>query len=547
MKIILLVLCAAAALSSSESYILRPQPVNVYYGVPRFQRGKSSTEYGRFTVIINKNPKTEEELKSLPDSRAVLDWAMKNGQYITENEIFKDKPQMLTFINGEKAKNRVFYTPGLNLRERLRRRRRQILEHKYPTAREMVLSRSQRAVPFLLPIFGVFGSITLFLAIYLPYQSDHSYLYNNNGLVNAGYLLTHEEERTRDITPAEMHLIEIINDNSKFEKQFIDGLSFDYFAFNRMHRAQLIQAAKEDKEKERAATKDAQNKQSDVSYYWHFNSNSGQGHFLNGVVNSHGNQPPTTPRPTPPTRRTPAPKLDLGNQKNRKRPAAAEVITLDDSDEQLDDTITLGDSDDEQNKSVVYIGNSDDSEIEILSPGVTPTPPPSGLPYGITPAPANIYDNPVPGPSSRNNNPVWPSAASSAVELVSWSVPEQLDQQVQEHHRARISATAILPRSRLGPTQTRASFIWTETVFTTSRRGIQTLDVFGLIWASGPILNSCTIDSFLSYIIIRNRYLQPNFAERYFLSRSSVVENSLRQILDMSREWRAPLKFHGGS
>ena len=373
MKIILLVLCAAAALSSSESYILRPQPVNVYYGVPRFQRGKSSTEYGRFTVIINKNPKTEEELKSLPDSRAVLDWAMKNGQYITENEIFKDKPQMLTFINGEKAKNRVFYTPGLNLRERLRRRRRQILEHKYPTAHEMVLSRSQRAVPFLLPIFGVFGSITLFLAIYLPYQSDHSYLYNNNGLVNAGYLLTHEEERTRDITPAEMHLIEIINDNSKFEKQFIDGLSFDYFAFNRMHRAQLIQAAKEDKEKERAATKDAQNKQSDVSYYWHFNSNSGQGHFLNGVVNSHGNQPPTTPRPTPPTRRTPAPKLDLGNQKNRKRPAAAEVITLDDSDEQLDDTITLGDSDDEQNKSVVYIGNSDDSEIEILSPGVTPT------------------------------------------------------------------------------------------------------------------------------------------------------------------------------
>ena len=108
-----------------------------------------------------------------------------------------------------------------------------------------------------------------------------------------------------------MHLIEIINDNSKFEKQFIDGLSFDYFAFNRMHRAQLIQAAKEDKEKERAATKDAQNKQSDVSYYWHFNSNSGQGHFLNGVVNSHGNQPPTTPRPTPPTRRTPAEKLDL--------------------------------------------------------------------------------------------------------------------------------------------------------------------------------------------------------------------------------------------
>ena len=184
MKIILLVLCAAAALSSSESYILRPQPVNVYYGVPRFQRGKSSTKYGRFTVIINKNPKTEEELKSLPDSRAVLDWAMKNGQYITENEIFKDKPQMLTFINGEKAKNRVFYTPGLNLRERLRRRRRQILEHKYPTAHEMVLSRSQRAVPFLLTIFGVFGSIKLFLAIYLPYQSDHLYLYNNNGLYN---------------------------------------------------------------------------------------------------------------------------------------------------------------------------------------------------------------------------------------------------------------------------------------------------------------------------------------------------------------------------
>ena len=588
-----LVLCMVWC-SISEARIHRP--IHVYYETykPDHRPGKPEIEYGRFTALIANGTNTDV-LAKMKSSKEALMWAAEHAYEVGNHFVYKTQQEMIKAMKLDESSSLTFYSPGVKLQGRLSRRRRQVLEHKYPK----VLNRTERRGtqvsynnhrdkrflqvllnPVVIDIIWAgLGTSVLFCAIYIPtvdYNTPHS----------AGYLLaTGILDKKRPPTKSETSLFNLVKFNEEYERNLTFALAVERTTFNAYHNRSGRGQQRKSKVQQvsRGQSSDAA-----VSYSWRYASNKG-----NFLASSGNNGPPTQP-PRPPTKPTPLPALVIldDEEDNNDKEDNDDILVLElskkgskrpcpppqcSSNKKIKTSVAA-------NQEIEVINLDDSFDADVLEmPAAAPVA--AAAPIAAA-APANPVFAVLSSSSSESESTqmerqeelqnhirdnqfqlnfgdqfilvTWDIPAhledvhyqerprniadqreahpisGSTYEHMSWPLDTEINIPVEQGRQTMIRATVSYPASALSPQHRRQVEYNLRTVDLPSyRQGRDTLSQWiGLTWYTPSVMNSCNMDSFFTYMLLRSR-MQPDFAQRYFLIPGNVAEASLRAGLAM--------------
>ena len=584
--------------SISEALVYRP--MHVYYEVykPNRGQGKPEIEYGRFTAVIA-NSTDMEELKNMKSSKDALMWAAEHAYEVTGHFVYTTQQEMIEAMKMDESSGLIYYSPGVKLRDRLSRHRRQLLEHKYPkvlnrterSGTQLSISnhRDKRFLQYLLhPVAiksiwtGLTGAV-LFTAIYIPlvdYHLPHS----------SGYLLaTGSLDTKREPTKSETTLFNLVKTNKEYEQNLTFALISERAAFNSYHNRSG--RGQQRKTKVQQVSR-GQSSNAVASYEWRYASNKG-----NFFASSGNNGPPTQP-PRPPTKPTPLPALIIDDddeddiveisseevkkhtKKGSKRPCSTPQCT---SNKKVKTSLVV-------NQELEIVLDDDDDVIEIpAAPSVIASAPIAAAAAEADPVlelltssssesegtqqeryeelQSHIRDNQfrlnfgdefnlvtwdVPSHLANVPNQERPyniadqreaHPIGSGYEYMTWPLDTEINIQVEQSRQTVIRATVSYPASALSPPHRRqVEYNLRTSIFPSFRQGRDTVSQWvGLSWYTPSVINSCNIDSFFTYVFLRSR-MQPDFAQRYLLIPGNVPEASLRagmQMFNDQQHWRS--------